>query len=117
MRPEPLENELSAPFRKLLKLAGFKVFRFQPIRISPEGTFLPVDEDDKGGPDYLACFKGRFFGFELKRLHGRQSEDQERQQREIERSGGQYILIKDMGQALRVVQEIVGQLAFDFNLN
>ena len=48
----------------------------------------------KGCPDLLICCQGKFIGCEVKSAKGRQSEAQIQAQADIEKSGGQYWLVR-----------------------
>ncbi len=50
----------------------------------------------KGCPDITVCYRGLFYGLEIKSPTGRQTDSQKKAQKAIERSGGKYYLIRDV---------------------
>ena len=59
-----------------------------------EGRYFKTGK--KGCPDITVCYRGQFYGLEIKSLTGRQTEHQKNAQRVIEQSGGKYYLIRDV---------------------
>ena len=47
-----------------------------------------------GSADLVGCYRGRFFGVELKSATGRQSPEQIAWQRAVEQAGGLYVLAR-----------------------
>ncbi len=52
-----------------------------------------------GGADLIGCYRGRFVAVEIKTPTGRQSEDQRRFQRCVERAGGIYVVLRSVEEA------------------
>lgn len=51
----------------------------------------------KGYPDITLCIKGKFYGLECKTGHI-QTDDQKNMQKLIKQAGGEYIIIKTIGE-------------------
>jgi len=60
-----------------------------------EGRWVQLCRE--GWPDISAIIDGRFVGIETKRLTGRQGKAQALIQAMIERAGGVYLLVNDLG--------------------
>jgi len=50
-----------------------------------------------GCPDIVICWKGRFLGVEVKTETGKQSQAQRQAQKDIESSGGRYVVVRSVG--------------------
>src|SRR3954471_17275384 len=57
----------------------------------------------QGSPDIVCVIKGQYIGIEVKGQNGRQSEHQQEFQRQLEASGGKYLLAYSL-------DEIISQL-------
>jgi hypothetical protein len=60
----------------------------------------------KGSADVLGCYKGRFVALETKTPEGRQSPDQVKFQKWVERAGGIYAVVRGPGEALEVLARV-----------
>lgn len=59
-----------------------------------------------GDPDLISCVDGRFLAVEVKAPYGRQSDIQAIRQREIERAGGVYALVRSMDDLESAINQI-----------
>lgn len=50
----------------------------------------------RGCPDITVCYRGQFYGLEIKSSAGRQTTRQKDAQKTIEKAGGQYLVIRDV---------------------
>jgi len=50
----------------------------------------------KGCPDLTVCYRGLFYGLEIKSPTGRQTDSQKKAQKAIYQSGGLYYVIRDV---------------------
>lgn len=50
----------------------------------------------KGCPDITVCYRGGFYGLEIKSPTGRQTANQKKAQQAIEQARGKYYLIRDV---------------------
>lgn len=67
----------------------------------PGGAYAKI-----GDPDMVVCYKGRYVAIEAKTPTGKQSNWQQLRQREIERSGGIYILARKVDDVKSVIESI-----------
>lgn len=78
------EGKVKSKVREILSLAGI------------EYMHIPASQYGKAGaPDYIACIYGRFVGIECKAGKGKQTLLQQIRQKDIEDSGGAYLLINE----------------------
>ena len=63
---------------------------------------VPTGYGVRGIPDFIGCYRGRFFALEAKSETGCPSPWQERMQREIMLAGGLWMLVRDV-EAIRHV--------------
>lgn len=63
----------------------------------------------KGTADILGCFRGRYIAIEVKIGADRQSDDQKREQADVERAGGVYIVAKTFTGFLESFSELLGR--------
>ena len=56
-----------------------------------------------GSPDIVAVINGRYIGFEVKDIKGKQSESQVAFQEALERAGGAYHLIKSIDDFINII--------------
>lgn len=61
----------------------------------------------RGIPDILIVHRGRLFGFEIKTLKGRQSDEQKEFEREMVKAGAKYFLIRSLEDAEIAIREII----------
>lgn len=57
-----------------------------------------------GSPDIIAVINGRYIGFEIKDIKGKQSENQILFQESLEKAGGAYHLIKTIDEFLNIIK-------------
>lgn len=62
----------------------------------------------KGIPDIIACYKGKFIGIELKRTNAlnEQSEYQKIHEKNIKESGGIYLLTDNLEKVVNLIEHI-----------
>ena len=60
-----------------------------------------------GSPDIIACVKGKFLAIEGKTYRGKQSGWQKTRQKEIEDSGGKYIIARTVADVVGAVQDLL----------
>jgi len=91
MREKPIENKI----KEYLFSKGIYHFK------------VHGDEYVKPGiPDLVCCWNGKFLGIEVKRTGAKneQSEAQKVHQRNIERSGGIYLLTDDLETVVNLIE-------------
>lgn len=59
-----------------------------------------------GSADLIGCYRGRFVALEIKTPSGKQSKEQQRFQRCVERNGGVYLMPRSVTQAVELVESI-----------
>jgi hypothetical protein len=67
-----------------------------------------IKQSKKGVPDILCCIKGTFVGFEVKTGTGKQSPEQKAAQTAIEKAGGKYYLVRNIGDVQTVLDSLIG---------
>lgn len=55
-----------------------------------------------GAPDLLVCYRGKFYGVEIKTPTGRQRAAQKGHETAIRRAGGEYLIIRSVEDAERL---------------
>ena len=65
---------------------------------------VPTGYGVRGIPDFVACYRGRFFAIEAKSAIGKVSPWQERIQREITLAGGLWLLVRNVEEIKHVFQ-------------
>lgn len=58
-----------------------------------------------GAPDMIVCIDGRFIGVEIKTDAGRQSDTQREAEAAIDRAGGDYRIVKSLGDLMTILAE------------
>ena len=61
--------------------------------------------NDRGVPDIICCFKGRFIGLEVKSERGRVSGPQKLQIKRIRRAGGRAAVVRSLDDVKRVLSD------------
>lgn len=61
---------------------------------------------ERGTPDIICCYMGRFLGIEVKRKGGVLSENQHKVKSEITRCGGVYTVAHDVSDVIRAIIQI-----------
>lgn len=56
-----------------------------------------------GSPDIIVVIKGRYIGFEIKDVKGKQSESQVAFQEQLERAGGAYHVIRSIDDFIGII--------------
>ena len=64
-----------------------------------------VKSGKKGLPDITCCIKGRFVGIEVKSVAGTQKPEQIKAQEKIEKAGGEYYIVRDAGEVVKIINE------------
>ena len=57
-----------------------------------------------GSPDIIAVIDGKYIGFEIKDIKGKQSENQVIFQEALEQAGGKYYLIRTIDEFLNIIR-------------
>ena len=65
---------------------------------------VPTGYGVRGIPDFVGCYRGRFFAIEAKSTIGKVSPWQERIQREITLAGGLWLLVRNVEEIKHVFQ-------------
>ncbi|MDE2218680.1 MAG: VRR-NUC domain-containing protein [Patescibacteria group bacterium] len=86
------ESDLQNAVLSLLKLKGVFHYRNNSGAFKRDGHFYSFGT--KGSPDIICVIGGRFVGLEIKGTDGKQSEDQKKFQKELEKAGGIYVLLR-----------------------
>jgi hypothetical protein len=63
-----------------------------------------IKNSQKGAPDIILCKNGLWLGLEIKSEIGEQSKDQKRAEKDIERAGGHYFLIRSIDEFNKVLE-------------
>ena len=104
-----LERQIQSVFKAYLIYVGFFVIRHNVVSFH-KGEIIASAKDQLGMPDLIACYDGRFFGFEIKTLKGKQSPYQKLREQEIKKAGGEYFLVHSLEEGKAIVAEIKGQI-------
>ena len=62
--------------------------------------------NERGVPDILCCYKGRFVGFEVKTEKGRLSGPQRTQNNRIRQAGGRAVVVRSVADVRVVLEHI-----------
>jgi Holliday junction resolvase len=62
--------------------------------------------NERGVPDVLCCYKGRFVAFEIKTQKGKLSGPQKIQILRIHRAGGRASMVRSIDEVKKILQEI-----------
>ena len=62
--------------------------------------------NERGVPDILCCYKGRFVGFEVKTEKGRLSGPQRVQNNRIRQAGGRAVVVRSVADVRTVLEHI-----------
>lgn len=92
-----LERDLVAAIKRYLSSLGSDVFYFKEHG-GPYGT--------SGVPDIIACYKGRFMGFEAKLPGGLLTELQKRAIAKINRAGGIARRVESVDDVKAVIKQV-----------
>ena len=57
-----------------------------------------------GAPDITVCYKGKFVGLEIKNEKGKQSAYQEQAQKQIEKTGGYYFIVRSLDELVKLLK-------------
>jgi hypothetical protein len=82
----PLESAIQARIIKALRGVGAYVAKFSA--------------GDVGTPDLLVCYKGRFFGIEVKQPGNYPTKIQRHRGKEIDDAGGTFVVARSVDDAL-----------------
>lgn len=66
-----------------------------------------------GSADLIGCYRGRFIALEIKTPNGRQSAEQRKFQRCVERNGGVYLIPRSVKHAVELIDAVRAGLAAD----
>jgi Holliday junction resolvase len=69
--------------------------------------------NERGVPDILCCYRGRFVGFEVKTAKGRISGPQRVQNERIRRARGRAVVVRSVADVRVVLEHIDSELADD----
>lgn len=106
------------PLERASKVYFFRNNSFSGRIQRYDGSSGFIKNNKRGTPDVIACFyeeytdnvtvsSGRFVGFELKTLTGKQSPDQKLAQESIESAGGKYYIIRTPEEFEEVLKELL----------
>jgi len=92
-------NALTDAIISFVKLSGFQAYRINTMGVFDEklGRYR-TSGMQKGLPDIIAIIHGHFVGIEVKTGADRMSEDQLKRKAEIEKSGGAFIIARNIDQ-------------------
>lgn len=93
------ESQIVSSCLDLLKLKNIFSYRQNSGALKTErGGFIRFGT--KGAPDIVAVIKGQYIGIEIKKPKGVQSPGQKEFQKNLEKAGGQYWLIRSVEELL-----------------
>lgn len=62
-----------------------------------------IKNNKKGSPDIIICYKGKWIGVEVKSRTGRQSPDQKQAEKDINRCGGEYHIVRALDDLIAIL--------------
>jgi len=63
-----------------------------------------IKNNKLGTPDFLICYQGKYIGLEVKTESGKQSAEQKKAQKAIERAGGIYYIVKNVNDVFNILK-------------
>lgn len=84
-----------------LRSSGWVAVKVRTSGRIVNGRVLSLPKDELGVSDILACdHDGRFHAIEVKNKVGRQSDHQKRFEGQVKATGGRYIVLRSLGEAI-----------------
>jgi len=102
----PLEKDIQFAFINLLRKCGFFVIRHNNVKITGKKTFVKMEDYEKGMPDIMTLYRGRWYCIEMKRPGGKLSIFQEQRKIEIDDNGGTYLIISSIKEGVDFINRV-----------
>ena len=100
------ESSLQKWFKEELKKMGIFCFRHGIVTKLPGGGYARIPDDEVGVPDIIACIRGKFVGFEMKKEGEDLSPDQKKRKFDIEKNEGIYFKVDSRNEGYLILTAI-----------
>lgn len=101
MPKRQLEKEIQLAICDYLSLKKYFFWRQNTVPVFDKGHYRPMPKYSMNGiPDIILINKGIFWGLEVKRPQGRQSENQKIFQAGLEKAQGKYFIVTSLDDIL-----------------